>query len=109
MKNMKPPVNCFKLIAGMATFVAIICAASINIASATDTNAPPLAISVSSPTNAPAASAKKDLEPPKKLTGVELYAIHCNRCHPERYPTEFNEGEWKTIMMHMRVRANLSG
>src|SRR5208337_4312522 len=44
---------------------------------------------------------------PKKLTGAELYAINCNRCHPERYPTEFTAAQWKTIMLHMRVRANL--
>ena len=44
---------------------------------------------------------------PKKLTGAELYAINCNRCHPERYPTEFNSAQWQTIMIHMRVRANL--
>ncbi len=43
----------------------------------------------------------------KKLTGAELYALNCNRCHPERYPTEWNSAQWKTIMMHMRVRANL--
>src|ERR1035441_753202 len=43
----------------------------------------------------------------KKLTGSELYAINCNRCHPERYPTEFNSAQWQTIMLHMRVRANL--
>jgi mono/diheme cytochrome c family protein len=43
----------------------------------------------------------------KKLTGAELYAINCNRCHPERYPTEFNSAQWQTIMIHMRVRANL--
>jgi mono/diheme cytochrome c family protein len=43
----------------------------------------------------------------KKLSGAELYAVHCNRCHPERYPTEWRSGEWKTIMTHMRVRANL--
>jgi hypothetical protein len=45
--------------------------------------------------------------PPKKLTGAELYAINCNRCHPERYPTEFTASQWKTIMLEMRVRANL--
>lgn len=45
--------------------------------------------------------------PKKKISGVELYAIHCNRCHPERYPVEFNEGQWKTLMLHMKVRANL--
>ncbi len=43
----------------------------------------------------------------KKLTGAQLYAIHCNRCHPERYPTEWTASEWKTIMLEMRVRANL--
>ncbi len=43
----------------------------------------------------------------KKLTGQELYAIHCNRCHPERYPTEFTAAQWKTIMLEMRTRANL--
>jgi hypothetical protein len=43
----------------------------------------------------------------KKLTGAELYSIHCNRCHPERYPTERTAAQWKTILMHMRVRANL--
>lgn len=43
----------------------------------------------------------------RKLTGAELYAVNCNRCHPERYPTEFNSAQWKTLMTHMRVRANL--
>jgi mono/diheme cytochrome c family protein len=43
----------------------------------------------------------------KKLTGQELYAINCNRCHAERYATERTPAQWKTIMTHMRVRANL--
>src|SRR5512135_2179689 len=42
-----------------------------------------------------------------QLTGAELYSMHCNRCHPERYPTERTAAQWKTILMHMRVRANL--
>ena len=42
-----------------------------------------------------------------QLSGAELYSIHCNRCHPERYPTERTAAQWKTIMLHMRVRANL--
>ncbi len=51
---------------------------------------------------------KTDQKPaPKKLTGAELYAINFNRCHPERYATEFTSAQWKTIMIHMRVRANL--
>jgi len=43
----------------------------------------------------------------KKLTGAEIYAINCNRCHPERYATEWTAAQWKTLMLHMRVRANL--
>jgi hypothetical protein len=43
----------------------------------------------------------------KKLTGAELYAMHCNRCHPERYATERTAEQWKTLMLHMRVRASL--
>jgi mono/diheme cytochrome c family protein len=50
---------------------------------------------------------KKKTDTKKKLTGAELYAINCNRCHPERYATEFTSAQWKTIVMHMRVRANL--
>jgi cytochrome c5 len=54
------------------------------------------------------ASAKPDAKAKKKkLTGSDLYAINCNRCHAERYPTEFNSAQWKTLMTHMRVRAGL--
>jgi len=52
-------------------------------------------------------SKEKPKAAPKKLSGAELYSIHCNRCHPERYPTERTAAQWKTIMLHMRVRANL--
>lgn len=44
-----------------------------------------------------------------KLTGAELYSIHCNRCHPERYPTERTAAQWKTVMLHMQVRAGIPG
>jgi len=44
-----------------------------------------------------------------QLTGAELYSMHCNRCHPERYPTERTAAQWKTIMLHMQVRANIPG
>ena len=45
--------------------------------------------------------------PAKKLTGSDLYQINCNRCHPERYATEWTPAQWKTLMTHMRVRANI--
>ena len=53
---------------------------------------------------------KSDLpvkKPERRLSGAELYSMHCNRCHPERYPTERTAAQWKTILLHMRVRANL--
>ena len=43
----------------------------------------------------------------KKFSGADLYAMHCNRCHPERYATERSSAQWKTILIHMRIRANL--
>ena len=49
----------------------------------------------------------KEKQTGKKLAGADLYSIHCNRCHAERYPTEFNSAQWKTLLTHMRVRANL--
>jgi cytochrome c5 len=65
----------------------------------------------SAPTHSVAASASAtNAVPPAvkaQLTGAELYSIHCNRCHPERYPTERTAAQWKTIMLHMQVRANL--
>jgi hypothetical protein len=47
--------------------------------------------------------------PPAKssISGAGLYAVHCSRCHTERYATEFTLAHWKTIMIHMRVRANI--
>jgi cytochrome c5 len=69
--------------------------------------------SASSPTNSAALNAQApDAKPaPVKiqLTGAELYSMHCNRCHPERYPTERTAAQWKTIMLHMQVRANIPG
>lgn len=58
---------------------------------------------------APQASDAKPAKKPekKKLTGTELYQINCSRCHAERYPTEFTPAQWKTLVTHMRVRANL--
>ena len=64
-------------------------------------------------TNAVAATAGSPAPGPattrKQLTGAELYSIHCNRCHPERYPTERTAAQWKTIMLHMQVRASIPG
>ena len=71
------------------------------------TDSPPAATnSVAWKSQAPEA-APPVLKP--QLTGAELYSMHCNRCHPERYPTERTAAQWKTIMLHMQVRANIPG
>lgn len=72
----------------------------LTVAGPADTNA--AVISATAP-----ASASPVLE--HKLSGAELYSIHCNRCHPERYPTERTAAQWKTIMLHMQVRAGIPG
>ncbi len=51
--------------------------------------------------------ADKKAEKKTQYSGADLFAMHCNRCHPERYATERNAAQWNTILIHMRVRANL--
>lgn len=50
---------------------------------------------------------EKLLNAPRKLSGAELYSMNCNRCHQERYPTERTAAQWRTILLHMEIRANL--
>lgn len=47
------------------------------------------------------------LETKAGLSGIELWTIHCNRCHTYRGSNEFTAAHWQNIMMHMRIRANL--
>ena len=71
---------------------------------------PPDPVPAASQTNSAVAKAVSPSGPvaiKRQLTGAELYSVHCNRCHPERYPTERTAAQWKTIMLHMQVRANL--
>jgi cytochrome c5 len=92
------------------TFTAVIAAmvvgglASILYADEPKPAAPQQTNSVTSRASSPATNA---MVPKTQLTGVELYSIHCNRCHQERYPTERTGAQWKTIMLHMQVRANI--
>ena len=39
--------------------------------------------------------------------GAQLWPYYCGHCHNARPGGEFNRLEWDTIMLHMRVRANL--
>ena len=39
--------------------------------------------------------------------GAREWSAYCGSCHNARPPGERSPAEWDTIMLHMRVRANL--
>lgn len=92
-----PVSSRFALVGGLTAIIIAIFVVLPGLLLASDAN-----------TNAPAATVKApEKKPVRQLSGAELYAIHCNRCHQERYPEEFNQDRWKSLIFHMRVRANL--
>ena len=40
--------------------------------------------------------------------GAQLWADNCVRCHNIRSPSNYSPAQWEVVMMHMRVRANLT-
>ncbi len=40
-------------------------------------------------------------------SGAQLWGETCNRCHLAPSPADYNDTDWSTISLHMRVRANL--
>ncbi len=41
-------------------------------------------------------------------SGAQLWGEVCNRCHNAPSPADYNDTDWETISLHMRVRANLT-
>ena len=41
--------------------------------------------------------------------GAQKWSNTCMRCHNMREPQEFSDQEWRPVMMHMRIRAGLTG
>jgi hypothetical protein len=41
-------------------------------------------------------------------SGAQLWSAHCQRCHRMRDPSDLDHDGWKVVMLHMRVRANLT-
>jgi len=41
-------------------------------------------------------------------SGAQLWGEVCNRCHLAPSPAAYNDTDWETIALHMRVRANLT-
>lgn len=74
---------------------------------AADTNTNAIAASTNSVALTVNPPESKKVKVKIRLTGAELYSINCNRCHQERYPTERTGAQWKTIMLHMQIRANI--
>jgi hypothetical protein len=61
-------------------------------------------------TPAPSSGTKVETTTPVKaepLSGAELWTLNCSRCHMVRSPGEFTAAQWRTILIHMRVRANI--
>jgi hypothetical protein len=40
--------------------------------------------------------------------GARLWGENCAHCHSSRPPTAYSDGEWDVVMLHMRVRGNLT-
>jgi len=80
---------------GIATIIAVVIV--IALPATAQTPAPPSKTKAETTTSVKA-------EP---LSGVELWTLNCSRCHMARNPGEFTAAQWRTIIRHMRVRANL--
>lgn len=40
-------------------------------------------------------------------SGAQLWGETCNRCHLAPSPADFNDIDWETISLHMKIRANI--
>ena len=54
------------------------------------------AVAASSPKAAPAHS------------GAQLWAQNCGHCHNIRSPDSLSDAQWDIVLLHMRIRANLT-
>lgn len=41
-------------------------------------------------------------------SGSELWGMHCGRCHFNRSPSWYSDGQWDVAMFHMGVKAQLT-
>ena len=45
---------------------------------------------------------------PANSGGAQLWAQNCGHCHNIRSPGSYSDAQWDVVMLHMRVRANLT-
>lgn len=43
-----------------------------------------------------------------QLPGALVWQNNCGNCHNFRSPADYSDREWEAVVLHMRVRANLS-
>jgi len=60
-------------------------------------------------TKKPKVTDTKKSKKPNFARGAKLWANRCTACHNIRSPKDLTDSEWKATMMHMRIRAGLSG
>jgi cytochrome c1 len=41
-------------------------------------------------------------------SGATLWGENCQRCHNTPSPSDFSDGQWETIGMHMKLRSNIT-
>jgi len=44
----------------------------------------------------------------KNISGAQLWSENCIRCHNIPSPAAYNDTDWRTIGLHMKIRANLT-
>lgn len=50
-----------------------------------------------------------EVDPLTFAKGAKAWSETCSRCHNMREPTELRDDQWRAAVMHMRVRAGLTG
>jgi len=67
-----------------------------------------LIVSCSSTKNAYTDATDVEEEFKIEKSGAQMWGEACNRCHLAPSPADYNDTDWSTISLHMRVRANLT-
>lgn len=68
--------------------------------------ASPFATVIAAPVSEPAQPAN---DPMTFARGAQAWADTCARCHNLRDPKELSDMQWRAVMLHMRIRADLTG
>ena len=68
-------------------------------------------VGCSAPTAATGTGPAKDVAQkgaPVGQGGAQLWAQACGHCHNIRSPSSYSDAQWDVVMLHMRIRGNLT-